>query len=140
MLNNALVKYHCENRYKRAPTEDNRIAFNTRRTILGAKRSSLVIYVSTITRSTSVTRVRKKIRAISGTSESKPVICIGDDGELTCNLDEIADTLAARYVEVSNTESNPLNSSPRKMKSNMTLASNVKGIGRYIALYVNCLT
>ena len=61
-----------------------------------------------------MTEVRMKVRAIASTSMFKPISCIEQNGESICNSDEIADTLAAKYAEVSNTESNPLNLHTRK--------------------------
>ena len=56
-----------------------------------------------------MTKEWKKIKATAGTSVFKPIASIEHDGELICNTDEIAGTLAARYAEVRSTESHPLN-------------------------------
>lgn len=51
-----------------------------------------------------VTHLWKKISAITGTPVFKPIICIEQKRELLCKPDEISDTLAARNVQVSNSE------------------------------------
>ncbi|KAK7867868.1 hypothetical protein R5R35_008617 [Gryllus longicercus] len=100
------------NRYRRAPTQDNLIAFKrlralARRKILTAKRSSWEKYVTTITRTTKVTEIWQKIRSIAGKNVFSPITCIEHEGQLICNPDEIANALATQYSKASGTNSYP---------------------------------
>ena len=55
----------------------------------------------------------------------KPTTFIEHDDELIYNPDDIADILVARYVEVSSTESDPLDFLSRKEKANLDFQSEV---------------
>ena len=72
-----------------------------------------------------------QISAITGISAFKSITYIEHDGELTCNPDEIANTLAARYAEVSSTESYPLNFLASKDKAEHHLDFECEGYRTY---------
>ncbi|GFT09340.1 putative rna-directed dna polymerase from mobile element jockey-like protein [Trichonephila clavipes] len=94
------------NRFQRYPTPDNMIALNKARARAGKinrqrKRESWIIYVSSITCSTSSKEVWNKIRKLSGKYSASPVSMLVSNGVSVNTIPDIANTLAETFAKTS---------------------------------------
>lgn len=98
------------NKFKRSPTIENLIKFKkaraiARKTILKNKRDTWNQYTTTITPDTEIKTVWNKVKAVSGTNTGNAITSIQlENGSITEDPVEIANTIATHFEKVSNTE------------------------------------